>query len=188
MCWPFTYTPKTPPRQIRSAAVVPVGQRRSPRQGGKSVHKAPKAVESRRRRVLKSPPRGSFRAMAIPKRIPNYHLHLCQLVCDQGIYSHFKLYRNEMRSQPFFWGTMPCLPGKYEWHLSLPFWPIHISTALHSSITKSLLFLSPGVPPTGSQCISTSQIYHPVVCLPFKSSLVLAVYVIFWPLGIFWTT
>lgn len=53
---------------------------------------------------------GLFTATIIPQRIPNYHLHPCQPVCDPGIYSHFPRCRNETRSQHPFEGTARYIP------------------------------------------------------------------------------
>lgn len=101
----LTYIPKIPPREIASVTVVSVCQRRSPRQGDELGRLTQKGVGNSAevlRVMLKSLPCGLLTATMIPQRIPNYHLHPCQLVCDQGVCSHFKLCRNEMRSQHYF--------------------------------------------------------------------------------------
>ena len=103
--WHLTYIPKIPPRQTASVIVVSKRQRRSPRQGDELECLTQKGVGSSAevlRVMLQSLLCGLLTATMTPHRIPNYHLHPCQLVCDQGVCFHFKLCRNEMRSQHYF--------------------------------------------------------------------------------------
>lgn len=129
------------------------------------------------RLVLKSRLFGLFTATVIPQRIPNYHLH--KMVCDQGIYSHFQLCRNEMRSHHYLQGTTQCIP---EANMN-DIWFRHFdwSTIMQLSILLSnqeFIILKPRCP----SCLLihdlpfTFQIYYPIVwllnpfwCLQFMS-------------------